>query len=477
MGRAGGLGRGWGVIGAALSLGGCAVVGPDYVKPAAIVPAQYKEIKGWKVSEPRDEYWKGAWWEVFHDPELDALESQVAISNQTLKADEANYRQAQALIAEARAQLFPTFTLNGSSNTANSGGGKPITTLSIDGDGSWTPDIWGKIRRAIESQAAGAQATAADLANAKLSAQASLASAYFQLRETDSLHDLLDDTVRQYQRALEITQNQYHAGTSARSDVITAQALVLGAQAQEINTGVARAQFEHAIAVLMGRPPSGLSIPHGSLTHNPPHIPVRLPSTLLERRPDIAAAERTMQEQNAQIGVAIAGYYPDITLSGTLGAAATPGVASLISNPVWSIGASFAQTLFNGGLTDAQVAAARALYEASVATYRQTVLAAFQQVEDNLVAVRVLAQEESVQVEAVRAANQAVQIALNEYRAGTQNFTTVVTNEATALTNEESLLVTREQRVVAAVSLVVALGGGWTEAQLPAETAEPARTQ
>jgi NodT family efflux transporter outer membrane factor (OMF) lipoprotein len=291
------------------------------------------------------------------------------------------------------------------------------------------------------------------------------------LRETDSLHDLLDDTVKQYKRALDITQNQYQAGTAARSDVITAQALVLAAQAQEINTEVARGQFEHAIAVLIGRPPAGLSIRHGALTHDPPHIPLRLPSTLLERRPDIAAAERTMQQQNAQIGVAIAAYYPDITLTGLIGGAGTLGVKSIAgANPVWSIAASFAQTLFNGGLTDAQVAAARATYEASVATYRQTVLAAFGQVEDQLVAIRVLASEESVQVEAVKAAEQAVQIALNEYRAGTQNFTTVVTAEATALSDEESLLSTREQRVEAAVALVVALGGGWTEAQLPAET-------
>ena len=469
MGRAGGPGR-WSAVGLALTLGGCAVVGPDYVKPAAIVPAQYKEIKGWKLGQPRDDYEKGAWWEVFHDPLLNSLESQVAISNQTLKADEANYRQAQALIAEARAQLFPTFTLNGSAQRANSTG-RPLTTLSIEGDASWTPDIWGKVRRTIEGQAAGAQATAAELANAKLSAQSSLASAYFQLRETDSLHDLLDDTVKQYQRALEITQNQYHAGTTARSDVITAQALVLAAQAQEINTGIARAQFEHAIAVLMGRPPAGLAIPHGSLTHAPPRIPVRLPSTLLERRPDIAAAERTMQEQNAQIGVAIAAYYPDITLTGLLGAAGSPGVRSVGgANPIWSIGLSLAQTLFNGGLTDAQVAAARATYEASVATYRQAVLTAFQQVEDELVAIRVLAQQEGVQVEAVKAAEQAVQIALNEYRAGTQNFTTVVTAEATALSDEEALLTTREQRVLAAVALVVALGGGWSEAQLPPQT-------
>ncbi|HEV3045670.1 MAG TPA: efflux transporter outer membrane subunit [Roseiarcus sp.] len=471
MGRTQGPGRGWGMVGVALTVSGCAVVGPDYVKPAAIVPAQYKEIKGWKFGRPRDEYEKGAWWEVFHDPELSTLEAQVAISNQTLKADEANYREAQALIAQARAQLFPTLTLNASIERGNNASGLVLTTLSGQANASWTPDLWGKVRRTIEGQAAGAQASAADLANAKLSAQSALATAYYQLRETDSLHDLLDNTVKQYKRALDITQNQYQAGTAARSDVITAQALVLAAQAQEINTEVARGQFEHAIAVLIGRPPAGLSIRHGALTHDPPHIPLRLPSTLLERRPDIAAAERTMQQQNAQIGVAIAAYYPDITLTGLIGGAGTLGVKSIAgANPVWSIAASFAQTLFNGGLTDAQVAAARATYEASVATYRQTVLAAFGQVEDQLVAIRVLASEESVQVEAVKAAEQAVQIALNEYRAGTQNFTTVVTAEATALSDEESLLSTREQRVEAAVALVVALGGGWTEAQLPAET-------
>jgi NodT family efflux transporter outer membrane factor (OMF) lipoprotein len=471
MGRVWGPGRSYGVLTAALALGGCITVGPDYVKPAAIVPAHYKEIKGWTEGRPRDDRDKGAWWEVFRDPELNGLESQVAISNQTLKADEANYREAQALIAEARSSLFPVLTFNGAAQRGNSTGGTTATSLSGELNATWTPDIWGKVRRTIEGQAAGAEASAADLANAKLSAQSSLATAYYELRETDSLHDLLDDTVKQYNRALDITKNQYTAGTAARSDVITAQALVLGAQAQEINTGVARAQFEHAVAVLMGRPPSALSIPHGPLTHEPPHIPVRLPSTLLERRPDIAAAERTMQEENAQIGVAIAAYYPDISLTGLLGAAGSPGLSSFGStNPVWSIALSLAETLFNGGLTDAQVAAARATYESSVATYRQTVLTAFQQVEDQLVAIRVLANEEIVQEEAVKAAQQAVQIALNEYRAGTQNFTTVVTAEATALSDEESLLTTREQQITAAVALVVALGGGWTEAKLPTET-------
>jgi NodT family efflux transporter outer membrane factor (OMF) lipoprotein len=455
-----------------MALGGCAIVGPDYVKPAAIVPAQYKEFKGWKPGQPRDEFAKGAWWETFHDPLLNTLESQVAISNQTLKADEANYREAQALIAEARAQLFPTLTLDGAAQRGNtSGGGGALTSLSLEANASWTPDIWGKVRRTIESQAAGAQASNADLANARLSAQSSLATAYYELRETDSLHDLLDDTVKQYNRSLTITQNKKIAGTSAQSDVITAQALVLAAQAQEINTGVARGQYEHAIAVLMGRPPAGLSIPHGSLTHNPPRIPVRLPSTLLERRPDIAAAERMMQQENAQIGVAIAAYYPDLTLTGLFGVGGSPGVKSVgASNPLWSVGLSLAQTVFDAGLTDAQVAAARATYESSVATYRGTVLTAFQQVEDQLVAIRILAREESVQEEAVKAAEQAVQITLNQYTAGTADFTTVVTAEATALSDEEALLTTREQRVVAAVTLVVALGGGWVEAQLAAET-------
>ena len=470
MGRLGGPGGGWGVLATAFALGGCALVGPDYVRPAAIVPTNYKEIKGWKLGQPRDDIDKGAWWSIFRDPELDVLEAQVEISNQTLKADEANYREAQALIAEARAGLYPTVTGNGQVQRDNTLV-KPLTTLSGNVSASWTPDIWGKIRRTIESQAAGAQASAADLDNAKLSAQSSLATAYFELRATDSLKDLLADTVKQYMRSLEITQNKKAAGTAAQSDVITAQALVLGAQSQEINTGVSRAQFEHAIAVLMGRPPAGLSIPHGPLTRLRPVIPVSLPSSLLERRPDIAAAERTMQEQNALIGVAIAAYYPDVTLSGLFGAAGSPGVKALAgSNPVWSIGLSLAETLFNGGLTDAQVAAARATYEASVATYRETVLTAFQQVEDQLAAIRILGQEESVQTEAVKAAEQAVQIALNQYRAGTADFTTVVTAEAIALNDEESLLTTRQEWVEAAVALIVALGGGWSEVKLPKPT-------
>ena len=458
--------RGLVALAASAPLSDCAI-GPDYLRPAAIVPAQYKEMKGWKLASPRDGFAKGEWWRLFGDRELDLLEAQVSISNQTLKADEANYREALSLIAEARAGLFPTVNFDPSltrSHTAGVG----MTTLQAQITGSWTPDIWGKVRRAIEEEGAAAQVSAADLANATLSAQSTLALAYVQLREEDSMHDLFLDTVRQYQRSLDITQNQYTAGTAAKSDVITAQTLLLAAQAQQINTGVLRAQYEHAIAVLMGRPPSGLSIPHAPLAQGIPTIPVGLPSTLLERRPDIAASERMMQEQNAAIGVAFGGYYPDLTLTGAYGLIGDPFVKGIAgANPAWSYGASLAQTLFNGGLTDAQVAAARATYDSSVATYRQTVLTAFQQVEDNLVAIRVYGQEVRVQVEAVRAAQQAVQIAINEYKAGTQNFTTVVTDEATALQDELLLLTTRAERLAAAVSLVVALGGGWDESKLP----------
>ncbi len=463
-----GRGASLAAAGLALPLIGCAAVGPDYQRPAAIVPAHYKEIKGWKPATPRDDFAKGEWWTLFRDPELNQLEAQVAVSNQTLIADEANYREALALIAEARAGLFHTVNFDPSLTRASSQG-FVTTTLDAEVSGSWTLDVWGKVRRAIEQQGAGAQVSAADLANAALSAQSALALAYVQVLEADAMDDLLADTVKEYQHSLTITQNQYNAGTAAKSDVITAQALVLAAQAQEIGVAVARAQNEHAIAVLMGRPPSGLSIPRSKLPADIPRVPLRLPSTLLERRPDIAAAERTMQEQNAAIGVAIAGYYPDITLSGAFGYYGNPFVKQIAgANPVWSYGLSLAQPLFNGGLTDAQVEAAKQTYQSSVATYRQTVLTAFQQVEDQLAAIPILTRELRVQTEAVKAASQAVQIALNEYNAGTQNFTTVVTAEATELSDRESALTSQAQRLTDVITLVVALGGGWSTDELPA---------
>ena len=460
--------RSWPAVAAlALPLTACAPVGPDYLRPAAIVSPQYKEIKGWKLATPRDDLARGEWWRLFRDPELNTLEAQVAISNQTLKADEANYREALALIAEARAGLYPTVNFDPSLTRAKTGT-QITTTLDAEISGSWVPDVWGKVRRAIEQQGAAAQVSAADLANATLSAQSSLALAYVQLLQADAQDDLLRDTVKEYQHALQITQNQYNAGTAAKSDVITAQGLVLAAQAQEIGVGVARAQNQHAIAVLMGRPPAELTIAHASLPAGIPSIPVGVPSALLERRPDIAAAERAMQEQNAAIGVAIGGYYPDFTLSGAFGYRGDPFIKQIAgANPVWSYALSIAQPLFNGGLTDAQVEAARQAYESSVASYRQTVLTAFQQVEDQLAAVPIYTRELAVQTEAVKAAQQSVQIALNEYSAGTQNFTTVVTAQATELNDRQSALTTRAARLTAMVNLIVALGGGWSTAELP----------
>ena len=451
-------------LAALLPLVGCAPVGPDFLRPAAIVSPQFKEIAGWKIATPRAREPKGDWWVLFHDPELSRLESAVAVSNQTVKADEANYRVALALINEARAGLFPA--VNGAASAIRSSPEK--TTLTAEATGQWMLDVWGQVRREIESQTAGAEASAANLANVTLAEQAALALAYVTLREADSLETLLARTVDDYQRSLQIATNQYNAGTAAKSDVITAEAQVLNAQAALIAAGVSRAQSEHAIALLMGRPPAGLSIAHGALSSGVPPIPVRLPSSLLERRPDVAVVEETMRQANADIGVAFAGYFPAISLSGLFGYSGNPFLAHLgPSNPVWSFGASLAQPIFNGGLTGAQVEAARETYQSDVATYRQTVLTAIQQVEDNLAGIRILSREAKVQAEDVRISRQATQIALNEYRAGTQSFVTVVTAEQQQLAAEEAQLATQAQIQTDAVNLIVALGGGWSQSKLP----------
>jgi NodT family efflux transporter outer membrane factor (OMF) lipoprotein len=452
-----------------VAVSGCMPVGPNFERPAALVSPQFKEMKGWKIATPRANEPKGAWWSVFHDPELDQLLRVVVVSNQTVKADEANYQQALALINEARAGLFPTVNGTGSASRGSPGG----TNLSAEATGSWTLDIWGQVRREIEAEQAGAELSAATLANATLSEQSALALAYVTLREADSLEDLLEKTVVEFKHSLTITQNQYNAGTAAKSDVITAEAQVLNAQAALIAAGVTRAQSEHAIAVLMGRPPAGLSIPHGSLATHVPSVPVGLPSSLLERRPDVAAAEQTMRQANAEIGVEFAGYFPAVSLNGLIGYSGNPFATEFgPSNPVWSFGASLAQPLFNGGLTTAQVEAARQTYQADVATYRQTVLTAIQQVEDALAGIRILLREVKVQVENVRISRQATQITLNEYQAGTQAFTAVVTAETQQLAAEESLLSTQGQLQTDAVDLVVALGGGWGQSMLPDVTAQ-----
>jgi NodT family efflux transporter outer membrane factor (OMF) lipoprotein len=454
---------------AAIAVSGCAPVGPNFERPAAIVSPQFKEIKGWKIATPRANESKGDWWSVFHDPELGQLMRVVVVSNQTVKADEANYRQALALINEARAGLFPT--INGTGSATRSSPAQ--TNLTAEASGSWTLDIWGQIRREIESQQAGAETNAAILANATLAAQSALALAYVTLREADSLENLLAGTIEDYKRSVTITQNQYNAGTAAKSDVITAQAQLLNAQAALIAAGVTRAQSEHAVAVLMGRPPAGLSIPHGSLATHVPAVPVGLPSSLLERRPDVAAAEETMRQANAEIGVEFAGYFPAVSLSGLIGYSGNPFAAEFgPSNPVWSFGSSLAQPLFNGGLTTAQVEAARQTYQADVATYRETVLTAIQQVEDALAGIHILSREVKVQAEDVRISRQATQITLNEYKAGTQAFTAVVTAETQQLSAEESLLSTQGQLQADAVNLIVSLGGGWSQSMLPDVTAQ-----
>jgi NodT family efflux transporter outer membrane factor (OMF) lipoprotein len=454
---------------ASVACAGCAPVGPNFERPAAIVSPQFKEIKGWKIATPRANEPKGEWWSVFHDPELDRLMRVVVVSNQTVKADEANYREALALVNEARAGLFPTVTGTGSATRSS-----PSTTnLTAEASGSWTLDVWGQIRRQIEAQRAFAQTDAAILANATLSEQSLLALAFVTLREDDSLEDLLTQTVVEFKHSLTITQNQYNAGTAAKSDVIVAESQVLNAQAALIAAGVTRATSEHAIAVLMGRPPAGLSVPHGALWTSVPSFPVALPSSLLERRPDVAAAEEAMRQANAQIGVAFAGYFPVVSLNGLIGYSGNPFAAQFSpSNPVWSFGAALAQPLFNGGLTTAQVEAARQIYQADVAIYRQTVLTAIQQVEDALSSIRILSREVKVQVENVRISRQATQITLNEYQAGTQAFTAVVTAETQQLTAEEALLSTEGLLQINAVDLVVALGGGWSQSTLPDVTAE-----
>ena len=367
-----------------LVLSGC-MVGPDYKRPDAPASPAFKELSGWKPSLPSDAMEKGAWWSVYHDPELDRLERTVDVSNQTVKSFEAQYRNAVALVAEARSGLFPVVSVSsgvtrsgGGGSSGGSGfnssslgtggsssfGGGPRTQYSLTGNVTWDLDVWGRIRRQVESNVAGAQVSAADLANATLSAQATLATDYFDLRAEDALSKLLADTVTAYKRALEITQNQYHAGTTSSIDYVTALALLQSTQAQLIAVGVQRQQFEHAIAVLTGQPPANLTLPPAPLATDVPVVPAGLPSALLERRPDIAAAERAMQQENALIGVEVAAFYPDISLSALGGFAGNPlGQLFNSSNQLWSLAASGTETLFEGGLRSASVAAARATYE------------------------------------------------------------------------------------------------------------------
>jgi NodT family efflux transporter outer membrane factor (OMF) lipoprotein len=459
------------------TLSACAVVGPDYVRPTAITPDAYKEIDGWKVAQPKDNVIRGKWWEMFNDPQLNALEEQVSISNQNLAVAEAQYRQARALVQEARASYYPTATIglganrSSPSTTTGSGPASPritVSNYSLPLDVSWEIDVWGRIRRTVENAQATAQASAADLEGARLSAHAMLAQDYFQLRELDAQKQLLEETVTAFEKSLQLTKNLYASGVDSSLAVLQAETQLMTTQAQLIAVGVLRAQLEHAIAVLIGKPASDFSLPPTPLTDTPPSIPVGVPSELLERRPDIAGAERRVAAANAEIGIAEAAFYPTVVLNASLGVESSSlGKLFSAASRFWSVGASISETVFDGGLRRAQTDFARAAYDATVANYRQTVLASFQGVEDNLAALRILEDENRAQDEAVQAAQKTVTLTINQYKAGTVSYLNVLTAQTTALSNEITAIQILGQRMTSAVLLIQALGGGWNVSQLP----------
>ncbi len=446
---------------ALLALAGCSV-GPDYRRPGIPAPEAYKETGEWKVAEPRDDVPRGKWWQVFGDPVLDGLMEKVDVSNQTLKSAEARYRQSQAAVASARAGFFPLVSVDASATRSRAGQLPSSTTYGASADLRWELDLWGRVRRNVESAQAGAQASASDLEAARLSLQSNLAQAYFLLRVTDAQRDLLEDSVDAFAKSLELTQNRYTAGVAAKTEVVQAQAQLLSTRAQFIDIGTTRAELEHAIAVLIGLAPAQFTLPPAPLVAKLPQIPPGLPSALLERRPDIAAAERRVAAANAQIGVAKAAYFPTLTLPGTVGFS-SGSFAHLfeVPNRFWSIGPALGLAVLDFGARGAAVDAATAVWEASVADYRQTVLTGFQDVEDNLSALRILAQEAQVQDDAVRAARETVKLTTNQYKAGTANYLAVVVVQAAQLSNERTAVSLQGRRLTASVGLIKALGGGY----------------
>jgi NodT family efflux transporter outer membrane factor (OMF) lipoprotein len=458
------------VVGVLTLLTAC-TVGPDYVRPTILAPAAYKEMNGWKVAQPKDDVIRGAWWEIFADPQLNALDAQVDVSNQNIAAAEAQFRQARALVREARSSYFPTVTVGvgatrsraAPQTTGVAASRGTATDYSLPIDVSWELDVWGRIRRTVESNQASAQASAADLETSRLSIQAELAQDYVQLRALDAQRQLLDETVTAYGKALELTKNRYASGVASKADVVQAETQLKTTQAQAIDIGVQRAQLEHAIAVLIGTPASDFSIAGAPLTTGPPLIPVGVPSELLERRPDSAATERRVAAANAQIGVAEAAFFPTVTLSAS-GGVESSSLSQWLTWPMrfWSIGMALSETVFDGGFWRAQTDETRATYDANVASYRQTVLTGFQEVEDNLATLRILEAEGHMQDEAVKAAQESVTLTTNQYKAGTVNYLNVVTVQATALTNESTAVNILGRRMTASVLLIKALGGGWS---------------
>jgi NodT family efflux transporter outer membrane factor (OMF) lipoprotein len=478
-------------------LAGC-VVGPKYHRPSTdspaaykeLTPADFKETAGWKVAKPKDDALRGKWWEIFNDPQLNALEEKVNVSNQNIAAAAASFFAARALVKEARSQLFPTVTANPAitaqrpSATLSSGGGSgsgsgtgtksnpssttTFTDYTLPFDATWQPDLFGRIRNTVRSAAYGAQASAADLENTRLTVQAEVAVDYFQLRGQDALKQLLDATVIAFQQSLDLTRALYETGIDSEEAVAQAETQLEATQAQDAALGIQRAQFEHAIAMLTGQPATTFSIPVDPLKSSPPAIPFGVPSELLERRPDIAAAERLVAQANAQIGIARAAYFPTVTLSAVAGFESTSiGNWFVWPSRFFSIGPAAAETLFDAGLRRATVTQFRAQYDATVANYRQAILTAFQQVEDNLASLRILSVEIQHQDAAVKSAERTLALAMDRYKLGIDPYLNVITAQTSLLSNQQTAVTLRIQQMTASTGLIEALGGGWDASQLP----------
>ncbi|HYL63142.1 MAG TPA: efflux transporter outer membrane subunit [Candidatus Methylomirabilis sp.] len=478
----------------ALTMAACAV-GPKYEKPAVATPPAFKEVGQknpdasgqWKTAEPKDDAIRSRWWEVYQDPELNKLEEKLNVSNQTVAAAAANFLAARAMVREARSQYFPSGTTNpsiayarpsqaqfgGLQSGSSSGTGlsvKSFTSYTLPFDASWEPDFWGRIRNGVRTNVFAAQASAADLENVRLSAQAELAADYYELRGQDALQELLNTTVAAFQESFDLTWSRSRAGLESEEAVAQAEAQLKAAEAQAANLGVLRAQYEHAIAVLAGEPPSSFSVTVRPLDAQPAEIPVGLPSELLERRPDIAAMERTMAEANAQIGVAKSAFFPNVVLSASGGLANSSFVNWLIwPSRFWSVGPTVAQTIFDAGLRKATTQQYRAAYDGTVANYRQTVLTAFEQVEDNLASLRILKRVIQEQDAAVGAAQRNLRVAMIRYQTGIDPYLNVITAQTILLNDQVTAVNYRIQDVVASVQLIKALGGGWDASKLPTQ--------
>lgn len=458
----------------ALLLSAC-TVGPDYQRPDANVAMQFKELKGWKTAEPKDEKLKGDWWTLFNDEELNRLEAQVKLNNQSLKQAQANYQQSQALVQQAQAAFFPTAQGTANTNRFRAATGQSVAVSGVRNlfgaalSTVWEPDLWGEVRRQVEANEANAQANNATMQALLLSTQALLAQNYFQLRGLDAEKQVLDNTIKTYEKILTINENRYKAGISAKTDITQAQTQLAAAKAQAVDVQINRAKLEHAIAVLIGKTPSQLSIKPAKLTAHVPNIPIALPSELLERRPDIAAAERQVASANAQIGVAKAAYFPSISLSASKGTQSRD-ISSILSQAgrYWALGpAAMVIPLFDGGMKAANMESAIKAHDASVAAYRQSVLTAFQEVEDQLSSLRLLNEEINTQQQAVESARESVKLLDNQYKAGTTDYLNVMIAQGVALNNEKNAVTLKSQELQTAVLLIKSLGGGWDSSTLP----------